>query len=124
MEGRNDTRQEFQVSPAPSPSRYTDWSSLGSPDARTSPHIISNREIEQNASQPNHLIVQSGTTPNKEETTRAHSQKQVIIPPKICQHSEEQNAQMIEMEPNPLNIEVRTQRDGIGTDRESNVQVT
>ena len=28
------------------------------------------------------------------------------------------------MEPNPLNIEVRTQRDGIGTDRESNVQIT
>ena len=31
---------------------------------------------------------------------------------------------MIEMEPNPLNIDVRTQRDGIGTDRESNVQIT
>ena len=31
---------------------------------------------------------------------------------------------MIEMELNPLNIEVRTQRDGIGTDRESNVPIT
>ena len=30
---------------------------------------------------------------------------------------------MIEMEPNPLNIEVKTQRDGIGTDRESNVPI-
>ena len=28
------------------------------------------------------------------------------------------------MEPNPLNIEVRTQRDGMGTDIEGNVQVT
>ena len=28
------------------------------------------------------------------------------------------------MEPNLLNIDVRTQRDGIGTDRESNVQIT
>ena len=28
------------------------------------------------------------------------------------------------MEPNPLNIEVRTQRDGIGTNRESNVPIT
>ena len=28
------------------------------------------------------------------------------------------------MEPNPLNIEVRTQRDGIGTDRENNVPIT
>ena len=31
---------------------------------------------------------------------------------------------MTEMEPNPLNREVRTQRDGIGTDRENNVQIT
>ena len=31
---------------------------------------------------------------------------------------------MIEMEPNPLNIDVRTQRDGIGTAGESNVQIT
>ena len=28
------------------------------------------------------------------------------------------------MEPNPLNIKVRTQREGIGTDRESNVPIT
>ena len=28
------------------------------------------------------------------------------------------------MEPNPLNIEVRTQRDGIETDRENNVPIT
>ena len=31
---------------------------------------------------------------------------------------------MIAMEPNPLNIEVRTQRDGIGRDRESNAPIT
>ena len=110
--------------PAPSPSRFTDWSSLGSPHTRTSPQSISNREMEQNVSQPNQLIVQSGTAPNREEATQAHSQEEVIIPPRISQQSEEQNAQMIEMEPNPLNIEVRAQRDGVGTDRESNVQIT
>ena len=103
--------------------RFTDWSSLGSPHARTSPHGISNGEMEQNVSQPNQLIVQSGTVP-REETTRANSQEEVIIPPQISQQSEEQNVQMIEMEPNPLNIDVRTQRDSIGTNRESNVQVT
>ena len=64
--------------------------------------------MEQNVSQPNPLIVQSGTVLNREEATRAHSQEEVVIPPRICQQSEEQNAQMIEMEPNPLNIEVRT----------------
>ena len=80
--------------------------------------------MEQNVNQPNQLNVQSGTAPNREGATRAHSQEEVVILPRICQQSEEQNAQMIEMEPNPLNIEVRTQRDGIITDRESNVQVT
>ena len=123
MDGRYETRQESQEPPAPSPLRFTDWSSLGSPHARTSPHGISNGEMEQNVSQPNQLIVQSGTAP-REETTRANSQEEVIVPPQISQQSEEQNAQMIEMEPNPLNIDVRTQRDGIGTDRESNVQIT
>ena len=83
------------MSPAPSPSRFTDWHSLGSPHARTSPHSIPHREMEQSVSQPNQLIVQSGTVPNREEATRAHSQEEVIIPPRICQQSEEQNAQMI-----------------------------
>ena len=100
----------------------TDWSSLGSPLARTTPHSVSNREMEQNVNISNQLNVQSGTVP-REETTRATSQEEVIISPQISQQSEEQNVQMIEMEPNPLNIEVRTQRDGIGTDRESNVPI-
>ena len=60
----------------------------------------------------------------REETIRANSQEEVIVPPQISQQTEEQNVQMIAMEPNPLNIEVRTQRDGIGTDRESNVPIT
>ena len=51
MEGRNDTRQEPQgILPAPSPSRFTDWSSLGFPHARTSPHGTPNREIEPGTS--------------------------------------------------------------------------
>ena len=79
--------------------------------------------MEQNVSQPIQLIVQSGTVP-REETTRAGSQEEVNIPLQISQQSEEQNAQMTEMEPNPLNIEVRTQRDGIETERESHVQIT
>ena len=109
--------------PAPLPLRFSDWSSLGSPHARTSPYSVSNREVEQNVNIPNQLNVQSGTVP-REENIRANSQEEVIVPPQISQQSEEQNVQMIEMEPNPLNIEVRTQRDGIGTDRESNVPIT
>ena len=123
MEGRNDTRQESRVPPAPLPLRFSDWSSLGSPHTRTSPHSVSDREVEQNVNIPNQLNVQSGTVP-REETIRANSQEEVIVPPQINQQSEEQNVQMIEMEPNPLNIDVRTERDGIETNRESNVQIT
>ena len=108
--------------PTPLPSRFSDWSSLGSPHTRASPHSISNREVEQNVYIPNQLNVQSGTVP-REETIRAYSQEEVIVPPQISQQSEEQNVQMIEMEPNSLNIEVRTQRDGIATERESNVPI-
>ena len=84
MDGRYETRQESREPPTPLPLRLTDWSSLGSPHVRTSPHGISNGEMEQNVSQPNQLIVQSGTAP-REETTRANSQEEVIIPPQISQ---------------------------------------
>ena len=78
--------------------------------------------MEQNVSQLNQLIVQTGTVP-RGETTRADSQVEVITTPQIIQQSEEQNAQMTELEPNPSNREGRTQSDGIGTDRENNVQI-
>ena len=60
--------------PAPLPLRFSDWSSLESPHARTSPHSISNREVEQNVNIPNQLNVQSGTVP-REESIRANSQE-------------------------------------------------
>ena len=115
MEGRNNTRQESQMPPTPLPSRFSDWSSLGSPHAR-----YSNREMEKNVNVPNQLNVQSGTVP-REETIRATSQEEIIVSPQINQELEEPNVQMIEMEPNPFNIEVRTQRADIGTDRESSI---
>ena len=127
MEGRNDTRQEPQgIPPAPSPSegRFTDWSSLGSPHVRTSPHGTPNREIEQSANQPDQWATQSGSVPTREEAARDHSQEEVIIPPRICQQPDEQSAQMIDMGTNILNIEARSQRDGIRTALESNVQAT
>ena len=67
--------------------------------------------------------MQSGTV-SRQETMRASSPEEVIIPPQSNQQVEEQNVQVIEMEPNPLNIEVRTQRDGVGTNRENNVPIT
>ena len=106
------------------PSRFTDGSSLGSPHARTSPNSAPYREIEPGAGQPDQWTTQSGSVSNREEAARDCSQEEVIILPRISQQSEEQSAQRIEMEPKPLNIEVRTQDEGIRTVRESNVQVT
>ena len=122
VEGRNTTRQESQIPPDPLPLRFSDWSSLGSPCTRTSPHSVPDREVEPNVNIPSQLNVQSGTAP-RQETIRASSPEEVITPPQINQQVEEQNAHAIEMEPNPLNIEVSTQRDAVGTDRENNVPI-
>ena len=120
MEGRNNTRQESQMPPIPLPLRFSDWSSLGSPHARSIPHSAPDRDVEQNVNIPNQLNVKTGTVP-REETITATPQEEVIISPQISQQSEEHNVQMIEMEPNPLNTEERTQRAYIGTDRESSI---
>ena len=122
MEERNDARQESQMPHNPLPSRFSDWSSLGSPCARTIPHSTPDREGEQNVNIPNQLNVQSGTVPSH-ETIRTNSQEEVIIPPPSNQQVEEQSVHAIEVEPNPLNIEVRMQRDDMGTDRENNVSI-
>ena len=126
-EGRNDMRPEPQgLPPTPSPSegRFTDWRSLGSLHARTSPHDTPNRGVEPSANQPDQQATQSGSVPTREEVARDHSQEEVIIPPRICQQPDEQSAQMIDMGTNTLNIEARSQRDGIRTALEINVQAT
>ena len=43
----------------PLPSRFSDWSILGSACTRTTPHSVSNREMEQNVNISNQLNVQS-----------------------------------------------------------------
>ena len=40
VEGRNDMRQESQMPPDPLPSRFSDWSSLGSPHAQELPLTV------------------------------------------------------------------------------------
>ena len=80
VEGRNNTIQESQMPPTPLPSRFSHWSSLGSPCARTSPHSVPDKEVEQNVNIPNQLNVQSGTVP-RQEAIRASSPEEVIVPP-------------------------------------------
>ena len=95
---------------------------MGSPCARTIPHSATDRAVEQNVNIPNQLNIQSGTVP-RHETSRTTSPGEVIIPPPSNQQVEEQGVHAIEMEPNPLNIEVRMQRDDVETDRVNNVPI-
>ena len=46
--GRNDIRHDSQMPLDPEPSRFSDWSSLDSPQARTSPHSAPDIRVEQN----------------------------------------------------------------------------
>ena len=121
VEGRNDTQQESQLPPTPLPLRFSDWSSLESPCTRTIPHSAPDRG-EQNVNIPNQLNVQSGTVP-RHETIRTNSPEEVIISLPRNQQVEEQNVHVIEMEPNPLSIEVRMQRDDMRTDGENNIPI-
>ena len=59
--------------------------------------------------------------PTREDISRDHSQEEVIIVPRICQQPNEQNAQMIDMEINTLNVKARSQSDEIRTTLENNV---
>ena len=123
MEGRSDIRQESQMPPDPLPSRFSDWSSLGSPHARTSPHSAPDIRVEQNGHIPNQLNVQSEVVP-RHETVRTSSPEEVIISTQTDQQVEDQNVPAIGIEPNPLNIEGRMQRNDIESNEENNVPTT
>ena len=123
VEGRSDIRQESQMPPDPFPSRFSDCSSLGSPHTRTSPHIAPDIGEEQNGNIPNQLNVQSEVVP-RHETVRTSTLEGVIISTQTDQQVEDQNAPAIGIEPNPLNIEGRTQRNEIESNEENNVPTT
>ena len=63
----NTLRRESQRAPPTSPQLedrfFTDWSSLDSPQTRTSPRNVSVRDIEQDGNQPNSQTIQSGLEP-------------------------------------------------------------
>ena len=123
VEGRNEIRQESQMPLDPLPSRFLDWSSLGSPHTITSPHSAPDIEVEQNGNIQNQLSVQEVVVP-RHETGRTGSPEEVNIFPQTDQPVEDQSVSAIGVEPNPLHIEVRTQRDDIGSNEENNVPTT
>ena len=113
-EGRRDIRLEMP--PEPEPSRFSDWSSLGSPPARTSPHNAPGVQREQSDNAQNHLNV-STTGEIVPERVEASNSEGVTISPQIEQLRENQD---IPARPAPLNTGIRTQRNNL----ESNEEIT
>ena len=111
VEGRNDIRHDSQMPPNPTPSRFSDWSSLGSPQARTSPHSAPDIRVEQNENLQNQLNVPP-TVVTRPERVRTDSPEEFDISPQMDQQREYQNVTVV-VEPAPLNIEVRMQRNDV-----------
>ena len=94
--------------PEPGPSRFSDWSSLGLPPTRTSPHSAPDVQAEQIENVQNQLNVSTAgeTRPERVETSNSEG---VNISPQTEQPRENQSIPTI-VRPAPLNIEVRNSK--------------
>ena len=101
--------------PEPEPSRFSDWSSLGSPPARTSPPSAPDVQAEQIDNVQNQLNVPTAgeTRPERVETSNS---ERVNISPQTEQLRENQD---IPARPAPLNIGIRTQRNDLESNEEN-----
>ena len=117
VEGRSNIRHDSQMPPDPVPSRFSDWSSLGSPRARTSPHSAPDTRVEQNENIQNQLSVPSAVV-TRPERVRTSSPEEVDISPQMDQQREDQSVPAV-VEAAPLNIEVGMQRNDVESNEES-----
>ena len=117
VEGRSDIRHDSQMPPDPVPSRFSDWSSLGSPRARTSPHSSPDIRVEQNENIQNQLSVPSAVV-TRPERVRTSSPEEVDISPQMDQQREDQSVPAV-VELAPLNTEVRIPRNDVESNEES-----
>ena len=115
VEGRNNIRLEMP--PEPEPSRFSDWSSLGSLPARTSPLSTPDRQAEQSKNTQNQLNVPSAVE-TRTERVRTSPSEEVNISPQTDQPREDQNILAV-VEPASLNIEVGTQRNDVESNEEN-----
>ena len=115
--GRSDIRHDTQMPPDPVPSRFSDWSSLGSPHARTSPHSVQDIGVEQDENIQNQLNVPS-TAVTRPERVRTSSPASVDISPQMDQQREEKNAPAV-VEPDPFNTEVGMPRNDVESNEEN-----
>ena len=114
-EGRRDIRLEMP--PEPEPSRFSGWSSLGSPPARTSPHSAPDVQAEQIDNIQNQLNVSTAGEIRTERVETSNSEG-VNISPQTEQPREDQDIPAI-VRPATMNIEVGTQRNDIESNEEN-----
>ena len=114
-EGRRDIRLEMP--PEPEPSRFSDWSSLGSPPTRTSPHSAPDVQAEQIDNVQDQLNVSTAGEIRQERVETSNSEI-VNISPQTEQLGEDQDIPAI-VRPTPLNIGVRTQRNDMESNEEN-----
>ena len=108
--------------PEPGPSRFSDWSSLGLPPARTSPHSVPDVQVQQMDNVQNQLNVLTIGERRTERVETSNSEG-INLSPQTEQPREDQSNPTI-VRPAPLNIEVGTQRNDIESNEENanNVQ--
>ena len=90
---------------------FTDWSSLDSPQARTSPQNASVRDIEQDINQPDNQTIQPGSEPAQIEAM-GNALHDNVTSPSTHQQFDQVGVRLIDMGTNTSDIEVRPQRDG------------
>ena len=117
VEGRSNIRHDSQMPPDPEPSRFSDWRSLGSPQARTSPHRAPDIQVEQNKNTQNQLSVPSAVE-TRPERVRTSPSEEVDISPQMNQQREDQSVPAV-VESALLKIEVRTQRNDVESNEEN-----
>ena len=78
-EGRSDRRQDSQMPPYPLPSRFSDWSSLGSPCTRTSSHSSPDVRTEQQENIQDLTNVPSAVETNKKEIELVHRKGLLLL---------------------------------------------
>ena len=111
----NTLRRESQRAPPTSPHSedrlFTDWSSLDSPQTRTSPRNVSVRDIEQDGNQPNNQTIQSGLEPAQIEVM-GNALHDSETSSSTHQQLDQVGARLIDVGVNTSGVEVRSQRDG------------
>ena len=125
----NTLRRESQRAPPTSPRSedrlFTDWSSLDSPQTRTSPRNVSVRDIEQDGNQPNNKQFSSGSEPAQIEVM-GNALHDNVTSSSTRQQLDQVGVRLIDVGINTSEIEVRSQRDGaeVVKSDEDNVQIS